>query len=141
MRQAGRYQPEYRRLREKHTMLELCTNPDLAAEVTLLPLRRFELDAAILFSDLTVPFLAMGVSFALKENVGPVIAQPLRTEEDINALRVMEPQDDLPFVAESIRILRRELKVPLIGFTGAPFTLAAYLIEEVRRAITAACGR
>jgi len=129
MRQAGRYQPEYRRLRERYPMLELCTTPELAAEVTLLPLRRFELDAAILFSDLTIPFLAMRVSFALKENVGPVIAQPLRTEEDIDALRVIEPQDDLPFVAESIRILRRELQVPLIGFTGAPFTLAAYLIE------------
>ena len=129
MRQAGRYQPEYRRLRERYPMLELCTTPELAAEVTLLPLRRFELDAAILFSDLTIPFLAMRVSFALKENVGPVIAQPLRTEEDIGALRVIEPQDDLPFVAESIRILRRELQVPLIGFTGAPFTLAAYLIE------------
>ncbi len=129
MRQAGRYQPEYRRLREKHPMLELCTTPELAAEVTLLPLRRFDLDAAILFSDLTIPFLAMGVPFTLKENVGPMIAHPVRTEEDINALRVLQPQDDLPFVAESIRILRGELNVPLIGFAGAPFTLAAYLIE------------
>ncbi|NSW79345.1 MAG: uroporphyrinogen decarboxylase [Chthonomonadetes bacterium] len=129
MRQAGRYQPEYRKLREKYPMLELCTTPELAAEVTLLPLRRFELDAAILFSDLTIPFLAMGVPFTLKENVGPVIAKPLQTEEDINALRIMEPEEDLPFVGESIRILRRELSVPLIGFAGAPFTLAAYLVE------------
>ncbi|MEJ5250681.1 MAG: uroporphyrinogen decarboxylase [Armatimonadota bacterium] len=129
MRQAGRYQPEYRKLREKYTMLELCTTPELAAEVTLLPLRRFELDAAILFSDLTIPFLAMGVPFTLKENVGPVIAKPLQTEEDVNALRIMEPEEDLPFVGESIRILRRELRVPLIGFAGAPFTLAAYLVE------------
>ncbi|MGC8783755.1 MAG: uroporphyrinogen decarboxylase [Armatimonadota bacterium] len=129
MRQAGRYLPEYRRLREKHPMLELCTSPELAAEVTLMPLRRFELDAAILFSDLTVPFLAMDVSFTLKENVGPVIARPLRTAEDITALRVMEPEDDLPFVMESIRLLRQELNVPLIGFAGAPFTLAAYLVE------------
>jgi uroporphyrinogen decarboxylase len=129
MRQAGRYQPEYRQLRAKYSMLEICTTAELAAEVTLLPLRRFELDAAILFSDLTIPFLAMGVSFTLKENVGPVITQPLRTEADIAALRVMEPHADLPFVGESIRILRRELKVPLIGFAGAPFTLAAYLIE------------
>lgn len=129
MRQAGRYLPEYRRLREKHPMLELCTSPELAAEVTLMPLRRFELDAAILFSDLTIPFLAMGVPFTLKENVGPVIARPLRTAEDIHALRVMEPEDDLPFVMESIRLLRRELNVPLIGFAGAPFTLAAYLVE------------
>lgn len=129
MRQAGRYQPEYRKLREKYPILELCTTPELAAEVTLLPLRRFELDAAILFSDLTIPLLAMGVPFTLKENVGPVIAHPLRTEDDIRTLRVMNPNDDLPFVAESIRILRRELTVPLIGFTGAPFTLAAYLVE------------
>jgi uroporphyrinogen decarboxylase len=129
MRQAGRYLPEYRRLREKHSMLELCTTPDLAAEVTLMPLQRFELDAAILFSDLTVPFLAMNVPFTLKENVGPVIAHPLRTQEDLNTLRVLEPNDDLPFVAESIRLLRRELRVPLIGFAGAPFTLSAYLVE------------
>ena len=129
MRQAGRYLPEYRQLREKHPMLELCTSPELAAEVTLMPLRRFELDAAILFSDLTIPFLAMGVPFTLKENVGPVIAHPLRTAEDVTALRVMEPEEDLPFVMESIRLLRQGLNVPLIGFAGAPFTLAAYLVE------------
>lgn len=129
MRQAGRYQPEYRALREKYPMLELCTTPELSAQVTLLPLHRFDLDAAILFSDLTIPFLAMGVPFTLKENVGPVIAHPLRTAADIRALRVMEPNDDLPFVAETIRILRRELNVPLIGFAGAPFTLSAYLVE------------
>ena len=129
MRQAGRYQPEYRKLRERHPMLELCTTPELAAEVTLLPLRRFELDAAILFSDLTVPFLAMDVPFTLKENVGPVIARPVRSDNDANALRLMDPEEDLPFVSASIRILRRELHVPLIGFAGAPFTLAAYLVE------------
>lgn len=129
MRQAGRYQPEYRKLREKYPMLELCTTPELAAEVTLLPLRRFDLDAAILFSDLTVPFLAMGVPFTLKENTGPVIAHPVRTDEDVDSLRLIEPGEDLPFVGQSIRILRRELNVPLIGFAGAPFTLAAYLVE------------
>lgn len=129
MRQAGRYQPEYRKLREKYPMLELCTTPELAAEVTLLPLRRFDLDAAILFSDLTVPFLAMGVPFTLKENTGPVIAYPVRTDEDVDSLRLIEPEEDLPFVGQSIRILRRELNVPLIGFAGAPFTLAAYLVE------------
>lgn len=129
MRQAGRYQPEYRQLRQKYSMLELCTTPELAAEVTLLPLRAFELDAAILFSDLTIPFLAMEVPFTLKENVGPVIAHPIRTDTDVDRLRIMEPNDDLPFVSESIRLLRRELRVPLIGFAGAPFTLAAYLVE------------
>jgi uroporphyrinogen decarboxylase len=129
MRQAGRYLPEYRQLREKHSMLELCTTPELAAEVTLMPLRRFELDAAILFSDLTIPFLAMNVPFTLKESVGPVMAHPLRTEKDVDALRVIDPHNDLPFVAQSIRLLRQQLEVPLIGFAGAPFTLAAYLIE------------
>ncbi len=129
MRQAGRYLPEYRQLRQRHSMIELCTTPELAAEVTWMPLRRFELDAAILFSDLTVPFLAMGVPFTLKEGVGPVIEHPVRTEQDVTALRVMDAEADLPFVAESIRLLRRELRVPLIGFAGAPFTLAAYLVE------------
>ncbi|MDW8105108.1 MAG: uroporphyrinogen decarboxylase [Armatimonadota bacterium] len=129
MRQAGRYLPEYRQLRQKHSMIELCTTPELAVEVTLMPLRRFELDAAILFSDLTVPFLAMGVPFTIQEGAGPVIERPVRTEEDIRALRVMDAENDLPFVAESIRLLRKELRVPLIGFTGAPFTLAAYLVE------------
>lgn len=129
MRQAGRYLPEYRQLRQKHSMIELCTTPELAAEVTLMPLRRFELDAAILFSDLTVPFLAMGVPFSFQESVGPVIERPVRTEEAVRSLRVMDAEADLPFVAESIRLLRKELRVPLIGFTGAPFTLAAYLVE------------
>lgn len=129
MRQAGRYLPEYRQLRQRHPMLQACTTPELAVEITLMPLRRFELDAAILFSDLTIPFLAMGVPFALKENVGPVIDTPLRTAGDVDRLRVMEPEAELPFVAETIRLLRRELRVPLIGFAGAPFTLAAYLVE------------
>ncbi|MDE2127831.1 MAG: uroporphyrinogen decarboxylase [Armatimonadetes bacterium] len=129
MRQAGRYQPEYRALREKYTMMELCTTPELAAEVTLAPLRRFDLDAAILFSDLTLPFTPMGAPFQLKEGQGPVVETPIRTPADVNRLRCIQPDQDLAFALETIRLLRPALNVPLVGFTGAPFTMAAYLIE------------
>ncbi|RMG43550.1 MAG: uroporphyrinogen decarboxylase [Candidatus Dadabacteria bacterium] len=129
MRQAGRYLPEYRELRKKHAMLKLCRTPELAAEVTLMPLKRFALDAAILFSDLTIPFYGMGVKFDLKENVGPVIAEPIKTLADIEKLHNFSAEEATPYVIESIKILKQELKVPLIGFAGAPFTLAAYLIE------------
>jgi uroporphyrinogen decarboxylase len=129
MRQAGRYQPEYRELRQKHSMMELCTTPELAAEVTLAPLRRFDFDAAILFSDLTMPFTPMGAPFVLKENQGPIVENPIRTLDDVKRLRLIEPEADLPFALETIRMLRKDLNVPLIGFTGAPFTMAAYLVE------------
>jgi len=129
MRQAGRYLPEYRELRKGRTMLEAVTTPDIAAEATLQPIRRFGFDAAILFSDLTVPFTPMGVPFDIKEGVGPVVEHPIRSEEDLLRLRLFEPEGGLHFVMETIRILKRELTVPLIGFTGAPFTLASYLIE------------
>src|SRR2546423_13233258 len=129
MRQAGRYQPEYRALREKHSMMELCTTPELAAEVTLAPLRRFDFDAAILFSDLTMPFTPMGAPFVLKENQGPIIANPIRTQADVNNLRLIQPEEDLPFALETTRILRQELKVPRIGFPATPSPIAAYLLE------------
>jgi uroporphyrinogen decarboxylase len=131
MRQAGRYLPEYRKLRERHAMLDLAKQPDLAAQVTLMPVRRFALDAAILFSDIMVPAWGLGVPFRIEENVGPVIDDPLRTEKQVRALRVFDAQRDAGFVLESIRMIRAELdgKVPLIGFAGAPFTLASYLIE------------
>lgn len=129
MRQAGRYLPEYRELRKGRTMLEAVSTPDIAAEATLQPIRRFGFDAAILFSDLTVPFTPMGAPFDIKEGVGPVVEHPIRTAADLAALRLFEPECGLGFVLETIRILKRELKVPLIGFTGAPFTLASYLIE------------
>lgn len=129
MRQAGRYLPEYRGLRMGRTMLEAVSTPDIAAEATLQPIRRFGFDAAILFSDLTVPFTPMGAPFDIKEGVGPVVDEPVRTAEDMNRLHLFEPEEGLPFVLETIRILKRELEVPLIGFTGAPFTLASYLIE------------
>ncbi len=129
MRQAGRYLPEYRKIREGHTMLQAVSTPDLAAEITLQPIRRFGFDAAILFSDLTVPFTPMGAPFDIKEGVGPVVEHPIRTKADVDGLSAFEPREGLSFVMETIRILKRELKVPLIGFTGCPFTLASYMIE------------
>ena len=131
MRQAGRYLPEYRALREKHDMLTMCRTPELAVEVTLQPLRRFDLDAAILFSDIMIPLRGMGVDFESKESVGPIVANPVRNQRDAEMLRVIEPERDVPFVIQAVQLLRRELegKVPLIGFAGAPFTLASYIVE------------
>jgi len=129
MRQAGRYLPEYRTLREKYDMLTMCRTPELAVEVTLQPLRRFDLDAAILFSDIMIPLAAMGVDFNIVESVGPVVANPVRDQRGADALRVIEPERAVPFVIEAVRLLRRELRVPLIGFAGAPFTLASYIVE------------
>jgi uroporphyrinogen decarboxylase len=110
-------------------MLEAVNTPDIAVEATLQPIRRFGFDAAILFSDLTVAFTPMGAPFEIQENVGPVIARPIRTPEDVATLHAFEPEEGLGYVLETIRSLRQELAVPLIGFTGAPFTLASYLIE------------
>jgi uroporphyrinogen decarboxylase len=129
MRQAGRSLPEYRKLREKHGMLEMCRTPELAAEATLQPVRRLGVDAAILFSDIVVPIQAVGVSLDIKPQVGPVIDEPIRTVRDVERLRPLEPEQDVSFVLDAIRILVAELDVPLIGFGGAPFTLASYLIE------------
>lgn len=131
MRQAGRYMPEYRALREKYDMLTMCRTPELAVEVTLQPLKRFDLDAAILFSDIMIPLRGMGVDFEIKESVGPIVANPVRDQHDADALRVIDPDADVPYVIESVRILRHELanRVPLIGFAGAPFTLASYIVE------------
>ncbi len=129
MRQAGRYLPEYRELRKGRTMLEAVSTPEIAIEATLQPIRRFGFDAAILFSDLTVPFTPMGAPFEIKEGVGPVVHEPVRNAEDFKRLTPFDPEEGLPFVMETIRGLKRELAVPLIGFTGAPFTLASYLIE------------
>ncbi|MDB5083546.1 MAG: uroporphyrinogen decarboxylase [Bacilli bacterium] len=129
MRQAGRYQPEYRKIRESYSLMEICEHPDVCAEVTLLPIKQLNVDAAILFSDITIPLKAMGVDVDIKGGYGPVIANPIQSMEDIARLHPLSPQEDLPKTMETIRILNRELKVPLIGFAGAPFTLASYMIE------------
>jgi uroporphyrinogen decarboxylase len=129
MRQAGRYLPEYRELRKGGDILEACRTPDLAVEITLQPLRRMALDAAILFSDIMVPVAAMGVGVRIESGVGPLVADPIRSSADVGRLRALEPEADVPFVMEAIRLLRAELTVPLIGFAGAPFTLASYLVE------------
>ena len=129
MRQAGRSLPEYRALRTGGTLLELARTPELCAEITLQPVRRHGVDAAILFSDIVVPLAAVGVELEIRPGVGPVIAAPIRTAADVRRLRPLEPDEDLPEVAEAVRLLCTQLDVPLIGFAGGPFTLASYLVE------------
>jgi uroporphyrinogen decarboxylase len=131
MRQAGRILPEYRAVREHHTLVEICRQPELCAEVTLQPVERLGVDAAILFSDIMTPLLGIGIDLQIVDGVGPVIAEPVRTRDDLARLRPLDPEADLPYVLESIRILVERLgdERPLIGFAGAPFTLAAYLVE------------
>jgi uroporphyrinogen decarboxylase len=129
MRQAGRSLPEYRRVREGTAMLESCTRPELVTEITLQPLRRYDVDAAILFSDIVVPLRAIGVDVDIKPGVGPVVERPFRTIGDVERLRPLEP-DDVPYISEAVKSLVGELGgKPLIGFAGGPFTLASYLIE------------
>ncbi|MEU7898865.1 uroporphyrinogen decarboxylase [Nonomuraea sp. NPDC049152] len=129
MRQAGRSLPEYLKVREGVPMLTACARPDLIVEITLQPVRRYGVDAAIFFSDIVVPLKAIGVDLDIKPGVGPVIADPIRDHAGLEVLRPLEP-DDVPYVTESIRALVGELGgTPLIGFAGAPFTLASYLIE------------
>ena len=129
MRQAGRYMPKYRALRAKHTFLELCRTPELAAEVTLEPVDALGVDAAILFSDLLLPLAPLGVPFDFRSGDGPVIETPLRSHAQIAALARFEPREELAPTFAAIHLLRRELDVPLIGFAGAPFTLAGYAVE------------
>lgn len=129
MRQAGRALPEYRAVRAKASMFDVIRTPELAAEVTMQPVRRLGVDAAILFSDIVVPLFALGVGVELREGVGPVVEQPFRTDADLKRLRPFEPDVDAPYVAETVRLLAGELDVPLIGFAGGPFTLASYLVE------------
>jgi uroporphyrinogen decarboxylase len=131
MRQAGRYQKEYRALRRQYSFLEMCKTPELSARVTLLPVDQFNVDAAIIFSDILIPLEPMGIELEFAANEGPVFRHPVREMGQINGLRVFEPEEEIPFLMEAIRMVRRELegKVPLIGFSGAPFTLASYVIE------------
>jgi uroporphyrinogen decarboxylase len=129
MRQAGRSLPEYRKIREGIGMLESCRRPDLVTEITLQPVRRHNVDAAILFSDIVVPLAAAGVDLDIVAGTGPVVASPIRTADDLQRLRPIT-SEDVGFVAEAVRLLVGELgATPLIGFAGAPFTLASYLIE------------
>jgi uroporphyrinogen decarboxylase len=131
MRQAGRYLEEYRAIRAKHSFLEMCRTPELAAEVTVQPLRRFDFDAAIIFADILLPLPGMGIDLSFAKSEGPVIGNPVRTGADVEAITALTPETDVPFLAEAIRLVLREIdgRVPLIGFSGAPFTLASYMIE------------
>src|SRR6202034_3499968 len=129
MRMAGRSLPEYKRLREGIAMLDSCTRPELITEITLQPLRRYDVEAAVLFSDIVVPLRAIGVDVDIKPGVGPVVGRPFRTLGDVERLRPLEPAD-VPYVSEAVKSLVGELGgKPLIGFAGGPFTLASYLIE------------
>jgi uroporphyrinogen decarboxylase len=131
MRQAGRYMSEYRSLRERYSLLDICRTPDLATEVTLQPVRRIEVDAAILFSDLLLPLEPRGIPFDFVKGEGPAIEAPLRSEADLARTRRFEPREKLSYVLDAIRQIKPALggRVPLIGFAGAPFTLASYAIE------------
>ncbi|MDA8038874.1 MAG: uroporphyrinogen decarboxylase [Actinomycetota bacterium] len=129
MRQAGRSLPEYRELRGEASVLEAIARPELAAELTLQPVRRYGVDAAILFSDIVVPLVAIGLEIEIVPGRGPVLEHPFGSDRDLERLRPLEPLRDLAPVIETVRILRGELDVPLIGFAGAPFTLASYLVE------------
>ncbi|WP_028610295.1 uroporphyrinogen decarboxylase [Paenibacillus harenae] len=129
MRQAGRYDPDYRKIKEKYSLLEICRQPELAAEVTMMPVRKLGVDAAILYSDIMNPVASIGIDFDIVANVGPVIANPIRSADDVERLKPIDVEGDLGHVLETIRLLDRELEVPLITFAGAPFTIASYLIE------------
>ncbi|WP_047986165.1 uroporphyrinogen decarboxylase [Ornithinibacillus californiensis] len=130
MRQAGRSQPEYRKLKEKYSLFEITHQPEVCAYVTKLPVDQYNVDAAILYKDIMSPLPAIGVDVEIKSGIGPVIANPIKTIEDVERLGTINPEKDVPYVLETIRLLTEEqLTVPLIGFGGAPFTLASYLIE------------
>ena len=131
MRQAGRSLPEYRELRKHHDLFSVCRQPELCAEVTLQPVRAHDVDAAVMFADIMLPVIGMGVNVELVENVGPVIANPVRTNDDVQRLRVPDPQEAVPFILEAVRLVRAELPAEkaVIGFAGGPFTVAGYLIE------------
>ena len=131
MRQAGRYMADYRALRQRYSLLEICAQPELAVAVTLQPVDMIDVDAAILFSDLLLPFTPMGLAFDFIKGEGPSVEHPIRSAADVERVRVIDPREGLGHVLETIRLLRQELdqRVPLIGFGGAPFTMAAYAIE------------
>jgi uroporphyrinogen decarboxylase len=129
MRQAGRSLPEYRAVRGEGSILDAIKQPDLATEITLQPVRRYGVDAAVLYSDIVVPVHAVGFGVDVTPGIGPVVAEPFRHRADLDRLRPLEPEEDIPYVLEAVRLLAKELTVPLIGFAGAPFTVASYLVE------------
>lgn len=131
MRQAGRYLEEYRAIRTKYSFIETCKTPELAAEITLQPIRRFELDAAIIFADILLPLENMGIDFEFTKDGGPQINTTVRTRSDVDKMRAINPLEEMSYLMEAIRLVKSELngKVPLIGFSGAPFTLASYITE------------
>lgn len=131
MRQAGRYLPAYRKLKQTYSILEIVKNPELAAAVSLQPIDTLGVDAAILFADIMIPLLGVGVDLDIMEHIGPVIKHPIQTIADVEKIRMLQPQIDVPYLLKTITILKKELinRVPLIGFSAAPFTLASYLIE------------
>jgi uroporphyrinogen decarboxylase len=131
MRQAGRSLPEYREIRKHYDLFEVCRRPELCAEVTLQPVRAHDVDAAVMFADIMLPVLGMGIDVELVENVGPVVQDPIRTAEGVDRLAVPDPQESVPFILEAVRLVRAELPAEkgVIGFCGGPFTVAGYLIE------------
>jgi len=131
MRQAGRYLPEYRKIREKHEVLAICKDPELCAKVTSMPAQILGVDAAIMFADIMLPLEGMGVKLKIEEGIGPVIKEPITDNRSAGALEKLDAPSDVPFVLDAIRLVKKLLdgRVPLIGFSGAPFTIASYLIE------------
>ncbi len=131
MRQAGRYLPEYREIRKNHGFLEMCKTPELAAEVTIQPIRRFDIDAAIIFADILLPLEPMGIDLEFAKGEGPIIHNPIRSRSDVTKLKPIDTKTSIRYLLDAIKIVQNELqgKVPLIGFSGAPFTLASYIIE------------
>ncbi|MFB7640675.1 uroporphyrinogen decarboxylase [Peribacillus butanolivorans] len=130
MRQAGRSQPEYRKLKEKYSLFEITHQPELCAYVTRLPVEQYDVDAAILYKDIMTPLPAIGVDVEIKSGIGPVISNPIQSVKDVEKLGELNPEEDIPYVLDTIKLLTTEqLTVPLIGFSGAPFTIASYMIE------------
>ncbi|MDM5213830.1 uroporphyrinogen decarboxylase [Peribacillus sp. NJ4] len=130
MRQAGRSQPEYRKLKEKYSLFEITHQPELCAYVTRLPVEQYDVDAAILYKDIMTPLPAIGVDVDIKSGIGPVISNPIKSVKDVEKLGELNPDEDIPYVLDTIKLLTTEqLSVPLIGFSGAPFTIASYMIE------------
>ncbi|WP_156854619.1 uroporphyrinogen decarboxylase [Oceanobacillus sp. AG] len=130
MRQAGRSQPEYQEIKKKYSLFEITHQPELSAYVTRLPVENYNVDAAILYKDIMTPLPAMGIDVEIKAGIGPVVDNPIRSFQDVEALGTINPNADIPYILDTIRILTEEqLEVPLIGFSGAPFTLASYMIE------------